>query len=157
MSNLKTVALDYIGKTWAIGSVEVSDNPDETGRREENVMFGMFAVRECFRYWNPIAPGEPPKPALPPQERFLLVVRAIAATISGRYRDEALERAILDDWFSHFGLGEFARLMGQPEHADALDLAHVANHIAKHSGKDEARKFVQAVTRKEETDADNQD
>lgn len=101
---------------YVVGSVELSTNKDPKGRHEEEVMFGMFAVEECLEQYCPVeqdgdlSEGSLKLIPMPRQQRFLLVVKAIAKALRGGKRDEALEQDISAAAIKHYGTGIFSDL-----------------------------------------------
>ena len=89
-----------------IGNVETSDNKHPHGRREETVLFGMLAIRDCKDRYHPVNYQHEKsnyEQFVSPQERFLLVVRAIATALNEGKRDEALEDDIITLAIKHYG------------------------------------------------------
>src|SRR6185503_14254131 len=86
-----------------LGHVERSDAPDPKDQFEENALFGMHAIDRCFE--------RAAKIGATPQERYLLVVRAIAEAQVGK-RDESLEGAISVLFVRHYGISHLDRLLG---------------------------------------------
>jgi hypothetical protein len=91
------VELKYGDRTFALPNVEVSDNPDPVGAREENEMFAMFEIHDALPEVARFLPDSSK------QERFLLTARWYVTAQYGR-RDQAAEDATIKRYFSHYGL-----------------------------------------------------
>jgi len=100
---------DRVDPAFVFCDVEASDNPNEAGRRDENVMFAMFKVSHCFK----AVAEHPLYRDWPPQPQFLYAIRVLVEAQNGGRRDEVCEQDVFSHWISHHGLPALAKLFGK--------------------------------------------
>jgi hypothetical protein len=89
------VDLIWEGTTWSLGQVEVSNNKNPKGRREENELFAMNHVHRIIGKVQEIT-GYARQPA------FLYAVTLVVKTQYG-VREHAAEEATIQRYFRHYG------------------------------------------------------
>jgi hypothetical protein len=126
--------IEVLGKPHVIAMIGASDNPDPTGRREENILEALIKFPEAFgrtkfmsvnllRLREDPSAVVKPEPLFAPPERFLMTCRALSEALARDElgiaddvippRDAALEDAIGTAVVRHHGLDGIERMFGR--------------------------------------------